>query len=288
MQLSKTEIKVLEQIARGNKAVKSIAKSIAKSVKQVYVTAKRLEEIGIVVRVKRKLEVKKTTHLMLLMQTLAERPNLAPMLADAGIPICMTMLNLITVKAVIKETGFKKATIYKKLEQAKRRSLVIKKGSAFKINEKFWPMLKTFLEALKKYEAAGDDRIPISSIIYYKRNDEIVFSTREEVDAAKTAFSAYEEYGIKPLLITEFYYLPKRKLSKKEIFLHSLYIAEKTGDLREAIFVAMFYIKYYEELKKIKHLLLEKITKVLKGERIRWFPSLEEIKEKAEVYGIKV
>ena len=69
MQLSKTEIKVLEQIARGNKEVKSLAKSLIKSVKQIYVTAKKLEEMGIVVRVKRKLEVKKTTHLISIRKT---------------------------------------------------------------------------------------------------------------------------------------------------------------------------------------------------------------------------
>ena len=57
-------------------------------------------------------------------------------------------------------------------------------------------MLIDFLEELKKYEDTTDERIPVSSIIYYKKDEEIVFSNKEELDAAKTAFSAYEEYGI--------------------------------------------------------------------------------------------
>ena len=287
MRLSVTEIKVLEQIEKGNKEIKSIANALARSVKQIYVIARKLEEEGIIERKKKKLEVSRKTHLVLLMRTLAQRPNLAPMLADAGIPICVAMLRPRTAKEIMEETGFKKATVYRKLEQAKKRSLVRKKRLTFEINEAFWPMLKSFLEVLKEYEATIDESIPASAIVYYKKNNEILFSTREDVDATVTAFSAYKEYGIKLLLITEFYYLPKKKLSREEIFMHSLQVAEKTEEIREIIFVAIFYLKYIKELKKIKHPLLEKIKRVLKGEKIKWFPSREEIKERAEVYGIK-
>ena len=284
MQLSKTEILVLEQIANGNKAVKSLAKALKKSDKQIYVTAKRLQNKGII---ERNNEPKKTTCISLLLQLLSKTPNLAPVLSDSGIAIFTAMLRPVTIKDIMNETGLKKTVIYKKLEQAKKRSLVRKNKETFEINDKLWSSLREFLEELKKYEAKIDERIPAGSIIYYKKNDEIIFSSKEELDAVKTAFSAYKDYKIEILTITNYYYLPKKKLAKKDILKHSLYIAEKDMSIKNLIFIALFYAKFKKEF-KIKHQIIMNLNAVLAGKAIEGYPTYQEIKDRAAVYGIKI
>ncbi len=139
-------------------------------------------------------------------------------------------------------------------------------------------------ETAKFYEAR---RSPESAIIYYKKGDEIVFSSKEELDAVKTAFSAYQEYGIGLLNVTHFYYLPKKMLTKEDILKHSLYIAEKDMDTRYLIFIALFYAKYKKEF-KTKHPILINISTILVGGEVKGYPKYQEIKDRAEVYKIKV
>jgi hypothetical protein len=174
--------------------------------------------------------------------------------------------------------------LYEKISEAKKRSIIIKKGNKFELNEKLWQPLKIFLEEIKKFEQTTDHRIPASSIIYYKKNDELVFSSKEKIDAVKTAFSAF---GIDLLLTTDFYFLPKKKLKKKDILLHSLYVLENDFDARNLIFVALFYAKFKREL-KIKHQIIKNLDAVFRGEEMAGYPNLKEIKERAEVYNIKV
>ena len=143
------------------------------------------------------------------------------------------------------------------------------------------------MEEIKRSESKTDPRIPASAIIYYKKKDHIVFSSKEELDAVKTAFSAYKDYGINLLNITNFYYLPKQALSKEDILRHSLCIAEKDMDIRYLIFIALFYAKYRKEL-KIKHQILININLVLSGKEVKGYPKYPEIKDRAEVYKIEV
>ncbi|MCK5025153.1 MAG: hypothetical protein KAS15_01080 [Nanoarchaeota archaeon] len=288
MQLSKTEIRVLAEVAKGNNIIKTIAEALKKSNKQIYVTAKSLTEKGFIKLIKGTLKPKEALHITLFLQLLADIPNLAPVLSDSGIPIFIAFLKPMTIEEVSAETGFKKTMIYIKLQKAKKRSMIRKTGSTFKINAKMWLKLIDFLEELKKYEETIDARIPASSIIYYKNNKEIVFSSKEETNAVKTAFSAYQKYGIEILTITDYYYLPKKSLTKENVFFHSLYVTEKTQEIRHIIFVALFYLKFKKEFSRIRHPIIEKIGRVLVGEKIAMFPSLAEIKDRAEVYGINV
>ncbi len=287
MQLSKPELLVLEQIANGNKSVKQIALALKKSTKQIYAIAKKLSTKEILKLSKGRLKPEKECHIVLLLQLLSTRPNLTPVLADSGIAILSALLKPASLKQIMYETGFKRATIFKKLKQAKIRSIIKKKASAYQLNYKLWPALKEFLERLKEYESITDKRIPAAAIIYYKKGNKIIFSSKEELDATATAFSAYKEYGISLLTVTNYYYLPKKKLTKKEILLHSIYVVEKDMDIRNIIFLALFYAKFKNEF-MIKHPILKNLDAIFNGKKIKGYPSLEEIKDRAEVYGIKV
>lgn len=287
MELVKGEILVLEQVAKGNKSVKEIALTLKKSEPQVYVYVKKLADKSLIELINGDIEPKRIPHLSLLLQLLSKIPNLTPILEGPGIPIFTAMLTPSTIEEISNETGYKKTAIYKRLQEARKRSLVRKNQATFEINDKMWAELKETLEEIKKSELKTDSRIPASAIIYYKKKDEIVFSSKEELDAVKTAFSAYKNYGIDLLTITNFYYLPKKTLSKEDILQHSLYIIKKDNDIRYLIFIALFYAKYKKEI-KIQHQILENINLVLAGKDVKGYPTYQEIKDRAEIYHIKV
>lgn len=279
--MNKTELKILRELANGNSRIKDIATAVKKSEKQVY--RANLEDFAI--RERSKIEPKKATHASLLLQLLSEFPDLADLLSKSGIIILTSTLEPKTTKDISKETSLKKSIIYRKIRQAINISAISKQNKRYILNDKIWPKLKEFLIEFKNYQETIDNRIPANSVIYHKSGKEIVFSNRAEQDAALTAFSAYSNYGIKLLLPTNYYYLPKKKLSKKEVLIHSLYIAEKEKTIRHLTYTALFYIKF-----KIQciHPILSEIKMLLKGKTIKGYPTLKEIKEKAELYDIRI
>jgi hypothetical protein len=182
-----------------------------------------------------------------------------------------------------------KTTLIKKINQGMKISLLLHKDRTYRVNEKVWPQVRRFLVEFQKYEESIDSRIPVNAVIYFKNDEEIIFSSNEELNASLTAFSAYENFGIKLYNITYFYYLPKKKLSVEEVFRHSLYVSEKNPEeIRYIIFVALFYLKNRKNLAKIQHPILEKLKRTFYGEKFGGFPSLQEIKDRAVVYDLEV
>ena len=167
-------------------------------------------------------------------------------------------------------------------------SLLIKTNNKYIVNYKGWQDLIDFLKEHKNFHENYDYRVPSDSTIYYKNKKEILFSTKQEVDATLTSFSAFVDYDLLLYTIENFYYLPKKKLNKKEILLHTLKIVEKTKDFRDRMYLALFYYKYKKEFKEIKHEILDNLNKIFNGEKIDRYPPLKEIKERAKVYNIKM
>ena len=287
MMVSETELKVLEQIAQGNAEILTIAQELQRDISRIYRTKKTLTDKGFIEFTEGMLMPKKTTHVTILLQLLTKYPNIVPLLHSSGIILLTALLTPKTVDELEKETNLKKSIIYKKIKQAAEISAVIKKEhTRYVINEKIWNDLKRFLEEYKKFEETTDQRIPANSIIYYKNNKELLFSNKETLDATLTGFSAYDHYGIKLLLPTTYYYLPKKNISKKDVFIHSLYITEKETDTRHLTYISLFFKKYKDDLDDISHPILSNIKHILQGDNIKGYPSLEEIKEKADVYDI--
>lgn len=181
-----------------------------------------------------------------------------------------------------------KSIIYKKIQHYISLSIVKRQSNTYQLNTDIWPELTTFFETLNIFEQTSDPRIPAASIIYHKTQREIIFSTITKIDAARTAFSAYEQYGLALLLPTTFYYLPKKHLAKKDVFLHSLYVIDKEKERRYALYGTLFYAKYRRELITVSHPLLEEIRQVLDGKNVKGFPTYDEVKEKAEAYDIRL
>ncbi len=288
MGLSKAELMILEQVAQGNQKVSDIAKALQKSEKQIYVGIKRLKGKGFITLHRGVVKGVHDLSVTLLLQLLSETPYVVSMLSDSGIPILQLLETPHTAQQIIQKTGYRKSIVYQKLKKGMGHNMIVEKDKTFQWNPLLWPLLKSFLREITLREQTIDVRVPSSSVIYYKTKDEIVFSTKEEWDATLTAFSAYENFGIKIYNITYFYYLPKKKLTEKEVFQHSLYITEKTVEIRHIIFVALFFLKNRKKLSHIQHPILEKIKRTLFGEKFGGFPSLQEIKDRAATYNLEV
>lgn len=288
MRFSKTELKVLWQAAIGKRRVPEIALALNKNQSQIYRILRSLEKKGFAALEKGAITASGNTSVNMLLQELSRRPNIVDNLSGCGVKLFTAILEPKSVTQIIKETGIKRSTVFYKLREAGRNSFVNMHDGKYFFNGNVWPKVKEFLIELKKYEETADKRVPHGAIIYHKNEKEIVFSTKIECDATLTGFSAYEKFGIKLLPVDYTYYLPKKTLSKQEILLHSLYRAEKDGDARDFTLIALFYLKHKNELKGVRHRIIDNINKILHGGKVKYYPTLDEVKERADTYDIKI
>jgi hypothetical protein len=286
MKLSRAELSLLKLLTEGHTSVKEIAKHMKRSEKQTYMACSSLRKKEIIILRRGTIIPKSSIHVSLLLQLLSKHPHIIDALSDSAIPILSSMLQPRTIEDIMTLTGYKRSVVFSRLSQARKRSIIIK-SEGYALNHALWQDLIKFIEALNEYELNVDSRIPVGSIIYNKTDRQIVFSTKHDIEAAKTAFSAYEEYGIKVHAIRNYFRLPNKKLSRKDILLHSLYVAEKEHDTRHIILIALFYLKTGKSF-GIKHPIIMNIKIILKGGAVKGYPSYDEIMERAELYGIGV
>lgn len=293
MHFSRTELQTTAELAKGSTSISTVAKALNKSEKHIYRIVQKLEEKDLAALSAGEIVPKKSTLMVRLTQIIDSYPNLIPLLADSGIPILISLLEAKSVDEISEEVDVKKSTVYALLKKGLKISLVEKEGDLYIINEKLWGDVADLLKEIRDIERLLDPRVPYNSVIYYRDRDEIVYSNKYSGNSGdKTGFSVFEMEGIKLLLPTTYYYYsekaPEKELTKEDIFLHALYVAEKEPSIRHFIFLALFYCKFEEELKEVKHNIVENLKLVLQGGRIKGYPAFEEIKEKADMYGIEI
>lgn len=143
--------------------------------------------------------------------------------------------------------------------------------------------LKDFVTSLQEYRFRR--LIPRDALLIRSYSDNVLFKSIRHHDATTTSFSAYREYGIDLGLRDNYYTLPKRDLSIEEVFIHSLDSAE---ELQQRLFCILFYLKNREKLDGTEHPMMNEIQLVLKGERIKGYPPMDDIRDRAELYDIEL
>jgi hypothetical protein len=260
---------------------------LRKSRKQLSRAARELEQQGLLLRQRGKFQPARTPATNLLLRLLPTYPNLIPLLADSGLPVLISLLAPKTVEEIAHQTGFQKNTVYRKLQQARALSIVNKKAKQYSLNLIIWPELVEFLREYKQVQETVLLALPADAFIYSRKRKEVLFSSAQPLEATKTAFSAYEKYGIKLFLPREYYLLPQRKLTLREIFLHSLLITEKEKTMYNLTYAAIFYLRHKAGLRSLSHPILTALKQVLrgkKGRKIPGYPSRLEILARTEVY----
>lgn len=184
------------------------------------------------------------------------------------------------------ETGIPGKTIYYYLQGFRQLGIVSrsKQGKAYlySFNYIVWPQLKDFVTALLEHQVLS--LVPREALLIRSYGDSVLFKSLRPQDATLTSFSVYADYGIELRLRDNYYTLPKRELSIQEVFSHSLDSAES---ISHRLYCILFYLKNKEAVKDVSHPMMESIGAVLKGESIKGYPSIEEIEDQAELYGIQ-
>jgi DNA-binding MarR family transcriptional regulator len=287
-ELSKNELFALRAIALGKNSLKEILLELKKSRPQIYRIIKNLSKKEFIEK-RRRISLQKHSFISILAEILRIHPQIIPVLSDSGITILKETLEGATIKEISLKTLLKPAIIYRKIKEARKFSILRKKNKKYLFSEKIWPDLKEFLEEYKKHISRIDPRIDARFLIRGKYGNFVIIESDKTVEnSSLTAFSTYSDYGIKILNSTNYYHFPKEKLDIRQIFRDSLLIAEDNKEYRTKLYVILFYLKHKKRLKGIKPELISKLYEVLKGKRINEFPTLEEIKEKAKLYDIRI
>lgn len=82
-----------------------------------------------------------------------------------------------------------------------------------------------------------------------------------------------------------YYALPKRELTIEDVFTHSRDSAES---LQRRLFCILFYLMNRDKLESVDHPMMKDIKAVLQGEKINGYPSLEDIEDRTDLYGINL
>jgi predicted transcriptional regulator len=192
-----------------------------------------------------------------------------------------------SLEALAAETGVPSDTLYGYLKGFLWVGVVSRtrqgKAYLYSFNFKLWPELKDFVTALQEYQVLR--LVPREALLIKSYADSVLFKSIRPQDATFTSFSAYEDFGIELLLRDNYYTLPKRELSIQEVFIHSLDSAE---ELQQKLFCVLFYLKNRDELEAIDHPMMANIKAALRGEKIKGYPTLEDIKDRTDLYDIKL
>lgn len=192
-----------------------------------------------------------------------------------------------SVETLEEETGIPRKTIYRYLKDFIRLGAVLRtkqrRAYLYSLNEILWPEIEGFVASLQEYQALS--LVPREALLIKSYRDSVLFKSIRPQDATPTSFSAYENYGIELGLRDNYYTLPKRELSIQEVFLHSLDSADEPS---QKLFCILFYLKNRDKLESIDHPMMKDLKVVLQGERIKGYPALEDIEDRADIYGIEL
>ena len=192
-----------------------------------------------------------------------------------------------SLEALAVETGIPSDTLYGYLKGFLWVGIVSrsKQGKAylFSFNYIVWPELKDFVTSLLEYQVLR--LVPREALLIKSYGTSVLFKSLRPQDATFTSFSAYEDYGIELGLRDYYYTLPKRELSIQEVFIHSL---DSAWEFSQKLFCVLFYLKNRDKLEAIDHPMMKDLKAVLQGERIKGYPTLEDIEDRTDLYDIKL
>lgn len=193
MYFSKTELKTIAELAKGNTSISTVAEALDKSEKHIYRIVQNLEEKGLVSLSSGEIVPRNNTLMVRLTRILDSYPNLIPILADSGASMLVSLLEAKNVDKITKDAGVKKSTVYALLKKALKISLVTRDGEQYVFNEKLWGEVADLLREIRDIERLLDPRVPYNSEIYYRNQHEVIYSNKYGGGPGeKTGFSVFE------------------------------------------------------------------------------------------------
>ncbi|MDR3282845.1 MAG: MarR family transcriptional regulator [Candidatus Methanoplasma sp.] len=281
---SQGEMEVLSEISNGNDSIRHISERTGKSIPQIYKIASTLHSKDVAHLCDGKIIPERKTYVTLLLDIL--RTSNAAALSGNALELLKEFEESRTVAEVAKRTGLHQTSVSRRIRKMVAVGLIWKSGSKYVINDKLMPGLRPMADAYAEYNKANDMRTPPGSKIYHATKSLIIFADGRGDDFTKTAFSKYEEYGLKFYPGTYYCVSPPMDVTLRDAFIHSLLILETAKEWRLKMMALILYVKFKDELHDITHPIKDDMDRVLKGERIKGWVKLAEMQERADMYGV--
>jgi len=285
---SKAELKLLSDISRGNDTTSSLIRTADISAAQIYSLLGSLRKKEILRLENGKIILENKTHITLLVNILHRSYGSYEPLSGHGMDILGELMAPRTAEELAERLEIHQTTVSRKIREMMNLSMIRKERGKFFINRQLWQDLPDLADAFVSYKKNNDPRVIPGSKIYFNSKDLVVFSNDSNAEYTKTAFSAYSGLRIEIILETNYYCVPERILSVSDVFLHSLYVISRDGDWWLKMMALIFYVKFADELKEIRHPIKDEMNVILSGSRIPGWVPLEEMRERADMYGVRL
>ncbi len=246
MKLTKPMLRAFSLAVRGSETLPELAKALGKSQNWVSEVVSELAEEGYVAKERKaglrqtRLRVRlsgtpyalKLKELLFQYKTVDFSPILCGMRLDLLAALCLDWKDL-TLASQQSGASLAAARLYAK--QLLNRGVLQRQGRLYRVNQRAWPVLQSFLQELRNYSL-------LSGALKWKYKDEEIFAIDDEKlkRGVYTGFARYSDFGITIGLVSQLCHVPARKLSKEEIFVHSLFEVDDSRTLHLAL---TFYVK---------------------------------------------
>src|SRR3989344_7238747 len=275
MKLTKPMIRAFNCVIQGENTLTKLAQALKKSIYWTDIVMNYLEKEGFIIKNRNYairgsrilVEVAHTPHALKLKELLFEYLGISfeDLITESRLLFLAAISeDWMSTKIAVQLSGISKYTIERYLPELKNRGVIDKNKNLYKINNKAWPLLKEFLIAYKDYSS-------VEGQVKWKFDKEVLFEVNNEklIQNNATGLYAYQDYSIKVRVITALCILPKKKLSKEDIFVHSLF---EVNDPRTLHLALTFYIKNKLNYRKVlpiamkygKYTMFNNFIKILK------------------------
>jgi hypothetical protein len=247
MEIRGSMIKVFKQIIHGKNTLSLLTKTMKKSQSWISEVVSKLEQEEFITKNSNgqtiSFEVASAEHARRLKDLMFERQSIRfeEILADKRILFLGTMCDdWISMDEVAKLSGISLRMISRYKAPLLNRGVLTKQKSLYKANGCSWPMLVSFLKAYKNHAHRN-------GYVKWKFQQQELFEVDDEklIEGAVTGLASYKDYGVTVGIISALCFVPKRRISKEEIFVHSLF---EVDDPRTLHLAMTFYLK--NKLKK--------------------------------------
>ena len=293
MHLSKNEVRLLIEVVRSEGALEPNDLAAVLNIKNtsIYKIITRLERKGLVDKELNRVVLsisQQAESFKKLYYTHHTSPFERVLAGERIVLLSSTNRGSKSVEELSGETGIPKSSVYYLLSDLVKLGIVRKikkKGNAFQysFNYTLWGELKEFLVHLSEIESLT--KVPPGGLLIKDYGNNVLFKSIRQLDATPTSFSAYGDYGIQLFLtkISNYYTLPKRELSMRDVFVHSL---DSADEIQNRLFCILFYLKNRHKLKSIRHPMMRDIRAILRHKHIKGYPTYEEVMDRMLVYAL--
>jgi len=239
-------IQIFEEVAQGANTRELLAARLKKSLNWISEILNQLEEEGFVIKnrcytsasSRIRIELSGTQYSMRMKELAIEYQaiKLEDILANVKLLYLAALCeDWISMQEASKLCKISIHTIRKINKGLMDRGIIIRKNRLYTINSKMWLLLRQFLVEYKNYGNYPGQ-------VKWRFQDEAIFKVTKEnnIQGSTSGFYQYKDYGVTVGVISALCTLPKRELSKEEIFVHSLF---EVDDPRTLHLAMAFYLK---------------------------------------------